>query len=66
MLVLPEYKTDETHSHHEEVEQIEAAAAETAGMEQEAVGDDFQHALNCKDCCEEIVKIVENLKQNNH
>ena len=57
----PEYKGYETHSHHQEVQQVEATSTEASSMEDEPVGNNFEQAFNGEDCSKEVVKVVENL-----
>ena len=60
---LPEDKGYETHSHHQQVQQVEAAPTEAARVEYEPVGDNFKQAFNGEYCCKEIIKIIENLQR---
>ena len=59
----PEHEGDETDGHHGQVQHVEAAPAEAAGVEQEPVRDYFEQTLDCKYCCKEVVEVVEYLKK---
>ena len=59
---LPEDKRYETHSHYENIQEIESISAETSRMENEPVRYYFKQAFYGEDCCEEIVEIIQNLK----
>ena len=63
---VPEDEGYETHSHYQEVQQVEAAPTEAARMEDEPVGDNFKQAFNGKNCCKEVIKIIENLKKQSY
>ena len=58
----PEHEWDEADGHHGEVQHVEPAPAEAAGVEQEPVRDYFEQTLDCKYCCKEVVEVVEYLK----
>ena len=58
----PEHEGDEADCHHGEVQHVEPAPAEAAGVEQEPVRDYFEQTLDCKYCCKEVVEVVEYLK----
>ena len=59
----PEHEGDETDGHHGQVQHVEAAPAEAAGVEQEPVRDYFEQTLDCKYCCKEVVEVVKYLKR---
>ena len=59
---LPEDKRYETHSHYENIQEIESITTEASRMENEPVRYYFKQAFYGEDCCEEIVEIIQNLK----
>ena len=61
MVDLPEHEGDEAHSDHSQVQHVEAAPAEAARVEEEAIGDDFEKTLDSEDGGEEVVEVVEDL-----
>ena len=61
MVDLPEHEGDEAHSDHSQVQHVESAPAEAAGVEEEAIGDDFEKTLDSEDGGEEVVEVVEDL-----
>ena len=61
---LPKNEGDKTHSHDKQIQKIESASTKTTRMKNKPVCNNFKQTLDSKDCCKEIIKVVQNLKKN--